>query len=97
MIPPLPVFFVAVGSAFAGGGFLAPPLVLAAGGFPVATFPVLVGSTAGLTGSLTLMRAAHTATKGGVIALTRQLAAEGAWFGIRVNCISPGMVMSPAT
>jgi meso-butanediol dehydrogenase / (S,S)-butanediol dehydrogenase / diacetyl reductase len=35
---------------------------------------ILVGSTAGLTGSLTLMRSAHTATKGGVIALTRQLA-----------------------
>ena len=58
---------------------------------------ILVGSTAGLTGSLMLMRSAHTATKGGVIALTRQLAAEGAWHGIRVNCISPGMVMTPAT
>ena len=58
---------------------------------------ILVGSTAGLTGSQTLMRSAHTATKGGVIALTRQLAAEGAPFGIRVNCISPGMVLSPAT
>jgi len=58
---------------------------------------ILVGSTAGLTGSLTLMRSAHTATKGGVIALTRQLAAEGAWHGIRVNCISPGLVMTPAT
>ena len=40
---------------------------------------------------------AHTATKGGVIALARQLAAEGAWHGIRVNCISPGMIMTPAT
>jgi meso-butanediol dehydrogenase / (S,S)-butanediol dehydrogenase / diacetyl reductase len=58
---------------------------------------ILVGSTAGLTGSLTLMRSAHTATKGGVIALARQLAAEGAWHGIRVNCISPGMIMTPAT
>lgn len=58
---------------------------------------IMVGSTAGITGSMTLMRSAHTATKGGVVALTRQLAAEGAWFGIRVNCISPGMVMTPAT
>jgi meso-butanediol dehydrogenase / (S,S)-butanediol dehydrogenase / diacetyl reductase len=58
---------------------------------------ILVGSTAGLTGSMTLMRSAHTATKGGVIALTRQLAAEGAWHGIRVNCISPGMILTPAT
>jgi meso-butanediol dehydrogenase/(S,S)-butanediol dehydrogenase/diacetyl reductase len=46
---------------------------------------------------MTLMRSAHTATKGGVIALARQLAAEGAWHGIRVNCISPGMIMTPAT
>jgi NAD(P)-dependent dehydrogenase (short-subunit alcohol dehydrogenase family) len=58
---------------------------------------ILVGSTAGLTGSMTLMRAAHTATKGAIVALTRQLAAEGAWHQIRVNCISPGMVMTPAT
>jgi NAD(P)-dependent dehydrogenase (short-subunit alcohol dehydrogenase family) len=58
---------------------------------------ILVGSTAGLTGSMALMRGAHTATKGGIVALTRQLAAEGAWHQIRVNCISPGMVMTPAT
>ncbi|HTZ06451.1 MAG TPA: SDR family NAD(P)-dependent oxidoreductase [Gaiellaceae bacterium] len=56
-----------------------------------------VGSTAGLTGSLTLDRVAHTAAKGGVIAVTRQLAAEGARFGIRVNSISPGMTATPAT
>jgi NAD(P)-dependent dehydrogenase (short-subunit alcohol dehydrogenase family) len=58
---------------------------------------VLVGSTAGMTGSMTNMRVAHTVTKGGVIALTRQLAAEGAPYGIRVNCISPGMIETPAT
>ncbi len=58
---------------------------------------VLVGSTAGLTGSTTNGRVAHTVTKGGVVALNRQLAAEGARFGIRVNCVSPGMVDSPAT
>jgi meso-butanediol dehydrogenase/(S,S)-butanediol dehydrogenase/diacetyl reductase len=58
---------------------------------------VLVGSTAGLTGSLTNQRVAHTVTKGGVIALTRQLAAEGAAFGIRVNFVSPGMIETPAT
>lgn len=51
-----------------------------------------VGSTAGLTGSLTNRRTAHSASKGGVIALTRQLAAEGAEFGIRANCLSPGMI-----
>jgi NAD(P)-dependent dehydrogenase (short-subunit alcohol dehydrogenase family) len=58
---------------------------------------VLVGSTAGLSGSMTNHRVAHTTTKGGVIALTKQLAAEGAPHGIRVNCVSPGMVDTPAT
>jgi len=51
-----------------------------------------IGSTAGLAGSLTNARVAHSASKGGVIAATRQLAAEGAPHGIRANCISPGMI-----
>jgi NAD(P)-dependent dehydrogenase (short-subunit alcohol dehydrogenase family) len=58
---------------------------------------VLVGSTAGVSGSMTNTRIAHTATKGGVVAMTKQLAAEGAPFGIRVNCVSPGMIRTPAT
>jgi len=58
---------------------------------------VLVGSTAGMTGSMTNGRVAHTVTKGGVIALTKQLAAEGAPHGIRVNCVSPGMIETPAS
>lgn len=40
---------------------------------------------------------AHAATKGGVIALTRQLALEGSPYGIRANVISPGVIVSPAT
>jgi meso-butanediol dehydrogenase/(S,S)-butanediol dehydrogenase/diacetyl reductase len=40
---------------------------------------------------------AHSATKGGVIAVTRQLAMEGARYGIRANVISPGVIVSPAT
>ncbi|WP_278195738.1 SDR family NAD(P)-dependent oxidoreductase [Streptomyces cylindrosporus] len=56
-----------------------------------------VGSTAGLTGSLTNARTAHSASKGAVIALTRQLAAEGAPYGIRANCVSPGMIDTEAT
>lgn len=58
---------------------------------------VLVGSTAGVSGSMTNPRVAHTVTKGAVVALARQLAAEGAPYGIRVNCVSPGMVETPAT
>lgn len=58
---------------------------------------VLVGSTAGISGSLTNTRIAHTATKGGVVAMTKQLAAEGATHGIRANCVSPGMIRTPAT
>ncbi len=53
---------------------------------------VTVGSTAGLTGSLSNRRTAHSASKGAVIALTRQLAAEGDPFGIRANGVSPDMI-----
>jgi NAD(P)-dependent dehydrogenase (short-subunit alcohol dehydrogenase family) len=58
---------------------------------------VLVGSTAGVSGSMTNTRLAHSATKGGIIAMGRQLAAEGALNGIRVNTVSPGMIRTPAT
>ncbi|MGO1320659.1 MAG: SDR family NAD(P)-dependent oxidoreductase [Galactobacter sp.] len=58
---------------------------------------VLVGSTAGVTGSMTNTRIAHTATKGAVVAMTKQLAAECAPLGIRVNCVSPGLIRTPAT
>jgi len=54
-------------------------------------------STAGMVGFAALGDFAHAATKGGVIALTRQLAAEGAPHGIRANSISPGLVATPAT
>jgi NAD(P)-dependent dehydrogenase (short-subunit alcohol dehydrogenase family) len=69
------------------------PHLIARGGGSV----LLVGSTAGITGSLTNTRIAHTASKGGVVAMTRQLAAEGAAHGIRANCVSPGMIRTPAT
>lgn len=58
---------------------------------------ILVGSTAGVSGSVTNTRVAHSATKGGVIAMGRQLAGEGAKYGIRVNTVSPGMIRTPAT
>ena len=40
---------------------------------------------------------AHCAGKGGVLAMTRQLAMEGKPRGIRANTISPGMVLTRAT
>jgi len=40
---------------------------------------------------------AHTAGKGGVLSMTRQLAMEGAPHKIRVNSISPGMIVTGAT
>lgn len=58
---------------------------------------ILVGSTAGVTGSVSNGRLAHTATKGAVIAMARQLAAEGAPSGVRANSLSPGMIRTPAT
>jgi meso-butanediol dehydrogenase / (S,S)-butanediol dehydrogenase / diacetyl reductase len=58
---------------------------------------VNVASLAGMYGSRALPQAAHAATKGAVIAFTRQLAAEGAASGIRANCISPGVIRGPAT
>jgi NAD(P)-dependent dehydrogenase (short-subunit alcohol dehydrogenase family) len=38
---------------------------------------------------------AYAAAKGGVMAMTRQLAKELGPFGIRVNCISPGVINTP--
>jgi meso-butanediol dehydrogenase / (S,S)-butanediol dehydrogenase / diacetyl reductase len=56
-----------------------------------------VGSVAGIAGSMAVGRVAHSASKGGVIAVTRQLAAEGGPLGIRANSISPGMIETPGT
>jgi NAD(P)-dependent dehydrogenase (short-subunit alcohol dehydrogenase family) len=40
---------------------------------------------------------AYAATKGGIDALTRQLAVEEAAYGIRCNAVRPGAVMTPLT
>ena len=54
-------------------------------------------STAGWIGTRALGMVAHTATKGAVIAMTRQMAVEGAAHGIRAVSISPGVIESPTT
>lgn len=54
-------------------------------------------STAGMVGFPGAGDFAHAATKGGVIALTRQLAVEGAPYHIRANSISPGVIETPLT
>lgn len=56
---------------------------------------VNIGSVAGIQGARSLPQAAHAAAKGGVLALTRQLAAEGVAVGIRVNSVSPGVMGTP--
>lgn len=56
---------------------------------------VNIGSGAGIQGARGLPQAAHAAAKGAVLALTRQLAAEGVAVGVRVNCVSPGVVATP--
>ncbi|RRJ86611.1 SDR family oxidoreductase [Gulosibacter macacae] len=56
---------------------------------------VNIASVAGLQGARALTQAAHAAAKGGVLALTRQLAAEGVARGVRVNSICPGVMSTP--
>jgi meso-butanediol dehydrogenase/(S,S)-butanediol dehydrogenase/diacetyl reductase len=58
---------------------------------------VMTGSISGIVGVADLPAAAHATAKHGLIGLTRQLAAEGAAHGVRVNSVSPGLIESPAT
>jgi NAD(P)-dependent dehydrogenase (short-subunit alcohol dehydrogenase family) len=58
---------------------------------------VNVASIAGIIGVRDQPQTAHAASKMGIIGMTRQLAAEGAPLDIRVNCISPGLIDTPAT
>jgi meso-butanediol dehydrogenase/(S,S)-butanediol dehydrogenase/diacetyl reductase len=55
------------------------------------------GSAVAVRGNPNMGFAAHATAKGGLQALTRQLAAEGAKHKIRVNTISPGPIRTPAT
>lgn len=54
-------------------------------------------SVAAWGGVKSLPQVAHATGKGGVLAMTRQMALEGAADNIRANSISPGLVVTPQT
>jgi NAD(P)-dependent dehydrogenase (short-subunit alcohol dehydrogenase family) len=69
------------------------PLLKASGQASIINF-ASANATHALAGSPAL---AHCAGKGGVLAMTRQLAMEGAGDNIRANTISPGFIRTAAT
>jgi NAD(P)-dependent dehydrogenase (short-subunit alcohol dehydrogenase family) len=69
------------------------PLLKASGAASIINFSS-VNAYHALDGSPAL---AHCAGKGAVLAMTRQLAMEGAPFNIRANSIAPGFVLTAAT
>jgi len=69
------------------------PHMIKAGGGSI----INVGSTSGKIAYEALPGLAHTAAKGGVIAMSRQIAMEGGKHGIRCNTISPGLVLTNQT
>jgi meso-butanediol dehydrogenase / (S,S)-butanediol dehydrogenase / diacetyl reductase len=56
-----------------------------------------VASIAAIRGVSFVPMAPHGTAKGGVLAFTKHLVAEGAAHGIRANSISPGMIRTPET
>jgi meso-butanediol dehydrogenase/(S,S)-butanediol dehydrogenase/diacetyl reductase len=52
-------------------------------------------SVAAHRGATFIEQTGHGAAKGGVLAMTRHLAASGAAHGIRANSISPGLIVTP--
>jgi NAD(P)-dependent dehydrogenase (short-subunit alcohol dehydrogenase family) len=69
------------------------PVLIARGGGSVINF-ASANAVVALEGSPAI---AHCAGKGGVLAMTRQLAMEGGPHGIRANTISPALVETDAT
>jgi NAD(P)-dependent dehydrogenase (short-subunit alcohol dehydrogenase family) len=69
------------------------PLLKASGAASIINF-ASANARHALEGSPAL---AHVAGKGGVLAMTRQLAMEGAPHGIRANSIAPGFIQTTAT
>jgi NAD(P)-dependent dehydrogenase (short-subunit alcohol dehydrogenase family) len=69
-----------------------PHLIARGGGVVINT-----GSSVAVHGNPNMGFAAHAASKGAIMAFTRQLAAEGAKHKIRANTVSPGPIKTPAT
>lgn len=67
--------------------------MVARGGGAIVNF----ASVAAWGGVKVLPQIAHATGKGGVLAMTRQIALEGAPHRIRANTISPGLIVTPAT
>lgn len=82
------LFAVNVRGVFLGTKFAAPHMLRRGAGAIVNT-----ASVAGMVGLRD--RAAYCASKGAVIAFTRQVAVQYAGTGVRCNCICPGTVDSP--
>jgi NAD(P)-dependent dehydrogenase (short-subunit alcohol dehydrogenase family) len=82
------VMTVNVKSVYLGCKYAIPYMLAQGGGVIVNT-----ASVAGMVGIVN--RASYSASKGAVIALTRQVAIDYVEQGIRVNCLCPGTVDSP--
>jgi NAD(P)-dependent dehydrogenase (short-subunit alcohol dehydrogenase family) len=82
------VMTINVKSVYLGCKYAVPLMIEQGGGVIINT-----ASVAGMVGLV--KRAAYSASKGAVIALTRQVAIEYVEQGIRVNCLCPGTVDSP--
>jgi NAD(P)-dependent dehydrogenase (short-subunit alcohol dehydrogenase family) len=82
------VMAVNVKSVFLGCKYVLPVMVEQGGGVIINT-----ASVAGMVGIVN--RAAYCASKGAVIALTKQVALDFVQHHIRVNCLCPGTVDSP--
>jgi NAD(P)-dependent dehydrogenase (short-subunit alcohol dehydrogenase family) len=67
-----------------------PHLIARGGGVIINT-----ASVSAYRGATFIEQAGHGAAKGGVLAITRHLAASGARHGIRANSISPGLTVTP--
>ena len=73
---------------FLGCKHAIPEMLKSGGGAIVST-----ASVAGLVGSPYL--STYSASKGGVVMLTKSLAVEWGQFNIRVNCVCPGVIQTP--